>query len=441
MKILILGINYAPEPTSVAPFTTGLAEHLAAEGHLVQVITTFPYYPEWKTWREYRGKVSQKEVRNGVRVHRIRHFVPGRPSSLVQRLLHDFSFAFGALGAGLIAGEFDVIYCSSPPPAVAVAGYALSKMRRVPYTIKLTDLASDAALATGIIAEGRLVRLARAMEDFVYSRSEAVFCLCEAFRCRLMERGISPSRLLVIPDWGDTERIRPVVSDGSFRDTHGISARQFVALHAGNMGKKQDLMNLVRAAELTCNDPDLTWLIVGQGEEWRLVETEIARKGLTNIRLLPLQPADQLCQMYAAADVLVLNQKAAVRDAVIPSKLLTYMSAGRPVLAAVNAESEAARLVGESQCGVIVRAEDPEALMRGVLSLRGNPGLRKTMGDNGRTFADENFTKVRVLDIYDAYFGGLPLRKKEHTACSGDLSGLPGPVDSKDAVPFSSDRP
>jgi putative colanic acid biosynthesis glycosyltransferase WcaI len=156
---------------------------------------------------------------------------------------------------------------------------------------------------------------------------------------------------------------------------------------------------------LTKDDSELVWVIVGQGEERNLIETEIARKKLTNVRLLPLQPKDTLCQMYAAADLLVLNQKAAVKDAVIPSKLLTYMAAGRPVLAAVNADSETAHLVQTAKCGLIVSPEDAAALARGAASLRANPSLSETMGANGRSYVDHNFTKLHVLGAYEEYFG------------------------------------
>ena len=111
MRILILGINYFPERTSVAPFTTGLGEHLASEGHDVQMVTAFPYYPEWKIWEEYRGRITQKEERRGVEIRRVRHYIPGRASSLVERLLHDFSFTAAALIAGLGASACDVVYC------------------------------------------------------------------------------------------------------------------------------------------------------------------------------------------------------------------------------------------------------------------------------------------------------------------------------------------
>ena len=412
MRILILGINYFPERTSVSPFTTGLSEHLAAGGHTVRVVTAFPYYPEWRTWPEYRGRITQSEVRNGVRIRRVRHFVPWRASSLWQRLLHDFSFATAALFAGLAAGRCDVIYCSCPPPALAIAAYFLSRMKNVPYVVKLTDLASDAALATGILRDGFLIRCARSLERFAYRNAHTVVCLCDAFRRKLRADGIPANRLCRIPDWGDTESIRPVLGDGSFRTAVGIGREKTLLLHTGNMGKKQDLLNLVRAAELTANDSSLQWVIVGEGEERVVIENAVRARRLSNLLVLPLQPAAALCQMYADADVLILNQKAAVKDAVIPSKLLTYMAAGKPILCAADPASEAARLIEQAQCGQLVRPEDPQSLADVATAWRTNEAeretmQRETMGANGRAYVEDNYSKAYVLSLYEDFFTAL----------------------------------
>src|SRR2546421_11564706 len=117
MRMLVVAINYAPERTAVAPFTTGLCEHLASKGHEVTVITAFPYYPEWRVMDGYRGPLFMKGVVNGIPVRRVLHFVPRRASSLLQRLAHDFSYALGAFFSGLFVGPFRLIFFSSPPPA------------------------------------------------------------------------------------------------------------------------------------------------------------------------------------------------------------------------------------------------------------------------------------------------------------------------------------
>ncbi len=404
MRVHVFSTNYVPEKNGMAPFATGLCERLASKGHQVTAVTAFPYYPAWRVWDGYRGRLYQRERINNVRVHRVWHFVPGRASNLLQRLAHDLSFTFSVLLAGLCAGGFNVICCVCPPPTLALTAYLLAKIHRKPYIIILTDLASDAAVATGILKDGLAVRLARVIEGFAYCKADRVVCICDGFVEKLTARGIVPERLRLIPLWGDTERVYPIAGATEFRRANQLTEEQFLVMHTGNMGRKQDLMNVVRAAELFKGATDIVWLLVGQGEERGAIEEAIAQKQLKNICLLPLQPVESLAEMYSAADLLLLNQKAAVVDSVIPSKLLTYMAAGRTVLAAVSDKSETARYVKSAQCGLIVHPEDPQALAQAVLSLRRDSALREEFGANGRAYVQEHFTKEKILREYDLLF-------------------------------------
>lgn len=418
MRILVLGINYVPEKTSVAPFTTGLCEHLAALGHHVTVVTAFPYYPEWRVWNGYRGEWYRREFIRGVEVRRVRHFVRRKPSKLLHRFAYDLSFTLAAFVAALFTGKCDFIYCSCPPPTVASAAWLLGLLKRAPFIMKLTDLASDAAHSTGIVKNSMFLRLARAFERFTCSRALAVVCLCQGFIERLRERGVAPEKLHLVPDWGNSAPVSSSIHNEGFRPAHNIHPEVFLAMHTGNMGKKQNLQNLVRAAQLSCQDSGLLWLLVGEGEERAALEQEILRHELTNIRLLPLQPPEAVPQMYAAADALLLNQRSAVEDAVIPSKLLTYMSSGRAVVAAVNDRSEAARQVRRADCGVLVPAENPDALLGGVNELRRAPALRQRLGGNGRAYAEAHSTKDRVLQSYERLLAslGLPVAERVRAA-------------------------
>jgi colanic acid biosynthesis glycosyl transferase WcaI len=404
MRVHFLCTNYVPEKNGMAPFATGLCEHFAQSGHEVTAVVAFPYYPAWRVWDGYRGRLYQKEQITAVEVRRVWHFVPGRASSLLQRLAHDLSFTFSVFWAGLFSGGANVICCVCPPPTLGLTAYLLSKIHRRPYVIILTDLASDAAMATGILKDGSAVRMARAIEAFAYRKADAVVCICDGFVEKLTARGIAPEKLKLIPLWGDTEKVYPIAGATVFRKANRFTEGQFLVMHTGNMGKKQDLMNVVRAAELSREITDLVWVLVGQGEERSAIEEAISQRQLKNIALLPLQPAERLAEMYSSADVLLVHQKAAVVDSVIPSKLLTYMAAGRPVLAAVSDRSETARYVERAKCGLIIHSEEPEALVQAALSLRAEPTFRQKLGSNGRAYVEQHFTKEKVLQEYDVLF-------------------------------------
>jgi len=422
MRILLTVTNYAPETTSVGPYNAGLAGFLASLGHQVIVITTFPYYPQWRIWPEYRGRIFSKESRNNVLVYRVLHFIPRTPSSVVQRLLHDFSFAFAACITALFAGPCDVIYCSAPPVAVGLTGAFLRRIKRARSVLKLTDISSDAALATGILKEGMLSRGARVLESFVYRHTDAIVCLCLGFVENLKMRGVDENKLRIISDWVDTEKIRPLDRDNEFRQGKQVPSDQFLILHAGNMGKKQQLINVLDAASLVRDRADIGWLLVGEGEERRPLEEEVAKRALSNLRFLPLQPSEYFAAMLSAADLLLLNQRAGVLDAVIPGKMLKYMAAGRPVLAAVHERSETARYIRIARCGVIVPPENPQALVDAIVQLKDNRPLCLELGANGRRFAEATFARDRVLEQYQAFFETIDGQVRAGTRFFGSLA-------------------
>jgi len=340
-----------------------------------------------------------------VDVRRVIHFVPSKPRSLVQRLLHDISFSFNAMLAIPAIGSFDGLFCSSPPPFVPTVAWLARRMRGVPFAIKLTDLAADAAVSLGVMHEQRgLVRWARALEKFNYERAAGISVLCPAFKENLVRQGVPAEKISLVPDWADTETIRPLPRENAFWRQNGLADSDFVALHAGNMGLKQGLQTVVEAARLSqASSANTAWLLVGDGEERRRLQESVAEYGLSALRFLPLQPAETFPYVLAAADVLLLVQRASVTDTVIPSKLLTYMAAGRPIVASVNEGSEAARRIREAECGLIVPPEDPTALAGAVQDLRRAPLEAKRLGASGRAYVGEYFTREVVLEQYDRF--------------------------------------
>jgi colanic acid biosynthesis glycosyl transferase WcaI len=408
VHILVIGINYWPEETSVGPFTTGLCEHLVANGHRVSVVTAFPYYPEWRIREGYRGRLRMTETINGVSVRRVRHYVPRRPRDLVERLLHDLSFSLHALIAACAVRNVDAIYCSSPPPFTPTVSWLHARLRGVPYGVSVTDLASDAALSTGIMSNGLLARLARALEKFNYTQASGVSVLCDGFKQSLIGLGVPAERVSVVPSWADTDHVTPLERNNAFRRAQKYAPDDFLLIHAGNIGLKQNLETVVEAAALSARDhADLKWLMVGDGEDRERLERVTRERHLTNLRFVGLLPKDDLPAALASANALVLTQRAAVTDSVIPSKLLTYLASGRPIIAAVNSASETAIRLTHSGGGVVVTPERPRALLEAALELRRLGGDADTLGLTGRRYVEAHYSKPSVLKQYDQFFGAI----------------------------------
>ena len=403
-RLLILSLNYSPEATGFAPHTTALAEHLAAAGHDVTVVTGFPFAPRWARLPEDRGALVRQETVNGVRLVRVTHFIPRTPGSAVQRILMEGSFA-AAAGVWLSASPFsterryDLIMYVGAQPAIALLARMVAAIQKAPYVVKITDLAAQAAIDVGIVGGGWAANVLKRIEFAAYRRARAAIVLCDAFKTALCSAGFSPDAVHVIRDSVDLQAIRPGAGDGSFRRRHGIGPDEFVVLYSGSLGLKQSLFDVVDAAMLLADScPDVRWVLVGEGENREALAKRIASAAAgRRVLLLPLQPEPELSAMFAAADLLLLSQLRSVKDTVIPSKLLMYMAAGRPILAAVNPESQAAVIIRDALGGVIVPAEDPAALAAAVADLRTRRDELATMASRNRAYAERHFDRNTIV--------------------------------------------
>lgn len=401
MKLLLLCMNYAPEKTGIAPFTTGLSQELARRGHQVTVATTFPHYPEWSTQEPYRGKWFLTETMQGVTVRRTRVFLP-RGTGAAERVLYDTSLSIGHFLSGLSVRDVDLILAVEPPIQAGAIGRVLGLLRRVPYAIWVHDLALEAALAVGMMRTSPVMSLAQKLEDWAHANASKIFVISQGFLQNLERKGIPASILQYLPNWADdyAGEIKP---DGTaFRRTHGVCDEAVLVLHSGNMGVKQQLENVLDAAARIDAATGIRFMLVGDGSRKQELIEYAQRAGAANVLFLPLQPDDVVPQMMAAADILLVNQHADMVEAVMPSKLLTYMAAERPVVIAAHPDSEPAREVRDGECGVVVAPDQPDVLAQAILELAREPARRARLGQRGRAFVQENFARTRLMDVFEA---------------------------------------
>lgn len=409
MHLLAMGMNYRPERIGIGPLTGEMCEYLVSQGHRVSVATAFPHYPAWKIQEGYRGRLFMRENINGVEVHRSFVHVPGKPNAF-QRVLYDSSLSLSAFLSGLSVGQVDLILGILPPIQLGVMAGLLSMLKRASLVLLVQDLALETALAVGMLKNPLALKLGRAMEKMAYRRAEKIIVICRGFADNLRAKGVPGSKIVILHDWVDVNFIRPLERNNAFRQEHQIGEEQFLVLHAGNMGAKQGLMNVVEAAGQV-RDGNIQFILVGDGSQKSSLMAEAERRKLDNIKFLPLQPHPMLPHMLSAADVLLLNQGQEIVEAVIPSKLLTYMAAGRPIIAAVHPDSEAARLVREADCGLVVSPARAEELVRAVNHIKGNPHLQERFGRKARAFAEQNFARHLLLERYEKLLVELASRK------------------------------
>lgn len=403
MRVLIVSLNYAPEMTGFAPHATALAEHLGTRRHDVTVLAGFPFAPHWKRLSAYAGKWLGFERVNRVDLIRVSHFIPRRPGSVWQRLLMELTFAAIGLPVGIwhmAAGRKpDIVVYVGSQPGLAWLSKLLAALAGAPYLVEINDLAAEAAADVGIVRIAVLRRWLDRIEFGAYAGAAQAIVLCESFREALIEHGYDGAKVHVISLSVDLAHVRPGGDGQAFRAVAGIPPRAFLVLSSGSVGLKQGLADAVRAiSRLRVAAPDIHLALVGDGEGMASVRALVERESIGDrVHLLPLQPEHHVRSMLAAADVLLVSQLNNVKKSAIPSKLLFYMAAGRPVIAAVNAASEAAAIMRQANGGLIVAPEDPSAIAAAIMALRADAGERERCGWRNRAYAERHFDRRRIL--------------------------------------------
>lgn len=396
MKVLLLGINYAPEPIGVAVYTVGLAERLVAAGHQVHVVAGNPYYPAWKIADGYKAGAFSRSIEAGVTVDRVPHYIPATPTGR-RRLLHHITFALAAFFPFLwraIVWRPDLILAVAPALLAAPLASLGARLCGAPSWLHIQDFEADAAIATGLLhGQGPTEKLARWFERTVLQRFDVVSSISARMCQRLTEKGVSSSRVIELRNWADIGAIAPALPHTSpFRDEWNISTPG-VALYSGNIANKQGIEIIVDVARRLKHRQDLTFVVCGEGPNRQHLETLAA--GLTNIQFRPLQPKDRLSDLLALATVHLLPQIAGAADLVLPSKLANMLASGRPVIATAAAGTALALEV--TDCGIVVPPDQPDDLAQALETLLNNPILREQLGANARTRAVQRWSAISIL--------------------------------------------
>jgi colanic acid biosynthesis glycosyl transferase WcaI len=430
MRVIVWGINYAPELTGIAVYNQMLCEYLQTAGMArgavrssqrddptipvgtarravrtsqhdvptnVKMVTTFAYYPAWKKAAADRGRLFRTDTIAGVKVYRCWHYVPQKVSAL-KRIFHEASFVVTSFLRLLVLPTPEVYIVVSPPLLLGFAAWLLTRFRRAPFIFHVQDLQPDAALTLGMLKPGAFTRMLYGLEKIAYRQAAAVSGISHGMLDAFSRKGVPKERQIYFPNpvqLPDTATLPPA---GAFRARNGFAPDDFLAVYSGNLGVKQGLTILIEAARELQKNPAarIKIVICGDGAVRPQIEAAIQREKLSNLFLFPLQPAEHYLEMLTDADVCLITQQAGSGAAFFPSKLLATLAYARPVVSVADEQSELTRAIREGQFGESVLPGDAVGLAGKLLTLASDKSRLRDYGLAGRRYV-EQFEADKVL--------------------------------------------
>jgi colanic acid biosynthesis glycosyl transferase WcaI len=391
-RILVVAINYAPEHTGTAPYTSQACEYMQRQGGEVLVLAGVPHYPQWSVAEPYRRRLRIDEVRReGVHVRRLRHTVPARQSA-VKRATYEATFGLHVLTQRL-PWTPDVVLAVVPSLLGAMAAARIAHRTGARLAVWVQDLMGPAAAQSGIAGGERVAKLTGQMEGHVLRQADVVVVLNDNFRRYAEQAGVDSDRIVVRPNWTHVEP--PRGNRAAIRSRLGWG-EDVVILHSGNMGLKQGLENVVEAAKLASTAaPQLRFVLMGEGSQHQDL-LRLAEK-VPTLQFLPAASTEEFPDFLAAADLLLVNERASAVNMSLPSKLTSYFRAGVPVVAAVPPDGGTAAEIARSGAGVVVPPEDCQALVEAVVALAADGDLRQALRRAARSYAHNKLASAPAL--------------------------------------------
>lgn len=401
MNILLITAYFPPDTGSAASLFYELGCRLVRKGHVVTVLTSFPSYHVRGNTKHYDGEKCVRENIDGVSVLRLR--VPQLSRNIpALRGFRQFAMAYRFSRVVARMKEHDVALVYSPPLPLGLAAASLKK-NSTPLVLNVQDLFPRSAVDLKILRNTVLIRLFEYLERRIYGLADHITVHSPGNRHHVAGAGVDSRDVTVVPNWVDTDFVRPGQKPNSFSRRHKLDNR-FVVSFAGVIGYSQDIDVVLRAARLLRQKKEILFLIVGDGVEKPRLIDKAERMALDNVRFMPMQPRAAYPLILQSSDVCLATLNQEVRSPVVPSKILSIMASRKPLIACMDSGGDAANVVRDADCGFVYPAGDHKGLAEAVCKLYDSPVLRERLGANGRAFCESNFSLDTCADKYVELF-------------------------------------
>lgn len=399
MRITFLCQYFPPEMGAPSARTSEHARHWVRLGSEVTVITGFPNHPTGIIRPEYRGYFTKRESVDGIDL--LRTWIYCAPNKgFLKRIINFMSFFLSSFTLGaILTRRPDVIIGTSPQFFCAVSAYLLSIIKRVPFVFEVRDIWPQSAVELGALRNRAVIRILEAIEMHLYRRAALIVIVAESTLPYLIEKGIDPAKVAIIPNGIDDEYLASAsATPEAVRAETGTEGR-FIVSYIGTHGMSHALGVVLQAAARLGDDKSIQFLFIGEGAEKAALKAQAASMGLTNVAFIDEQPRERLLAFYRASDLSVVPLKRLpIFRKVLPSKLFELMGAGCPIVCSV--EGEAARLVEKSGAGVCIEPENVDALVDAIRALRADSERRDRMRRAGQRFVRAGYLRSTLAAGY-----------------------------------------
>lgn len=403
MKVIYPLAYYTPERTASSILIENRLQAYAEAGFTIEAYTPTPCRGVSSEERSlYKTKKYRREekYKGHLVINRFSLYAEGK-NPILRAVRYFLCICIHAYKC-LIAKNGDVIYLGSTPPINGLLAAFLKKIKRVPVVYNLQDIFPDSLAGTGLAKrDGLLWKIGRVVENITYRNADKIIVISDDFKRNIMAKGVPEEKIVVVYNWVDENAVVPIAKeDNPLYDELDINGEKFSVVYAGNFGHAQNIDVTIAAAERLKDVDDIQFLMFGTGglvEDYKKIAQE---KGLKNMFFFPLQPVEKVSQVYSLGNLGIVACKKELGKGAFPSKTWSIMSAGTPVIANYDEDTDLERLVKENGLGVFSAADDSEQMAQRIMDMYNNRELCAEYGRNARQYILDNVSKDKSTQKY-----------------------------------------
>lgn len=400
LRLIVLCPHFEPDMAPTGVVMTRIVHELANLGHQLHVVTSLPWYRKHQVETKWAGALWRVEKTDWGSVTRVQPFAGRTKSNLLRRALGFVLFSYFVGLRALFAGGFwrrvDGVLAMSPPLTLGLIGWHTKLFRGGKLVFNIQDVFPDAAVETGAITNQKIISAAKWLERISYQKSDAVVLLSDDLANNVQQKLPQKfhKRVKVIPNFVDTNAILPMSRDTNYRRELGIDD-SLVVMYAGNVGFSQSLDLLIEAARTM---PNCVFVINGDGAARKSLE--LSAQGLTNVKFGDYQDVSRLAEVLATGDIHVVPLRKGLGSVSVPSKTYSILAAARPIIGAIDLDTEVPRILAASNSGVCVEPDNQQAFNSALINLVADRKALVEMGERGRKWVEGHASAQSVAQRY-----------------------------------------